>query len=66
MKMIMTWMGKPVTDLPRETLLEVIEHCGEEIRHLQAECNRMRPHVDWRGYLSAPRQPPPAAFQALS
>ena len=36
------WMGRPITELSRDELLEVIEHCGREIVHLRKEA------VEWR------------------
>lgn len=34
------WMGRPITELSREELLKVVEHCGEEIQRLQHDRDR--------------------------
>lgn len=45
------WMGRAVSELPREELLEVIEWCGKEIERLRADQARRAPYVDWLRYL---------------
>lgn len=37
MNMITLWRGKPITELSKEELLEVVEYCGEEIARLTRE-----------------------------
>lgn len=51
MKKISTWMGRPIEELPREELLTVIEHLGDQLGRMTEELARMRPHVDWVGFL---------------
>lgn len=43
-KSVSMWCGRPVTELSREELLEVVEYLGREICHL-----RSLP-VDWRAH----------------
>jgi hypothetical protein len=40
MDKIAYWMGKPVTELDREELLKVVEHCGNEIFRIQKDRDR--------------------------
>jgi hypothetical protein len=48
-----TWCGRPVTELSREELLEVIEYCGAEIQNLTADRNRWMQSGDPVKYLMA-------------
>jgi hypothetical protein len=50
---VSTWCGRPVTELSREELLEVIEYCGTEIQRLTDDRNRWRQSGDALKYLMA-------------
>jgi hypothetical protein len=45
------WMGTPMEELSREELLTVVNHLAREVVELRADRERMRPNVDWAGYL---------------
>lgn len=45
------WMGRPVTELTKEELLEVVEYCGKEIVRLQEDRDRWRDAGDAAKYL---------------
>jgi hypothetical protein len=48
---ISTWYGRPVHDLSREELLQVVEYCGAEIQNLTADRNRWMQSGDPVKYL---------------
>ena len=50
---ISTWYGRPVQDLSREELLQVVEYCGAEIQKLTTDRNRWRQSGDPVKYLMA-------------
>ena len=50
---VSTWCGRPVTELSREELLEVIEYCGAEIQKLTTDRNRWMQSGDPLKYLMA-------------
>lgn len=54
MGQIAYWMGKPVEELSREELLAVINHLATENQRLWGEGEKMRDHLNWGSYLSAP------------
>lgn len=41
------WMGRAVSELSREELLDVIEWCAGEIERLRTDQARRAPYVDW-------------------
>jgi hypothetical protein len=47
------WCGKPVADLSRDELLEVIEWCGNEIQRLQSDRAHWQAAADPVKYLMA-------------
>lgn len=47
------WKGRPVDELTREELLEVVEWCGREIEFLRADRDRWRSSGDSLKYLMA-------------
>lgn len=48
-----TWFGRPVSELTREELLEVIDWCGREILRLRADNQRWLKSGSALGYLMA-------------
>jgi len=34
--MVSYWMGEPINDMPREKLLEIIDHLGRELAELHS------------------------------
>ena len=47
------WKGQPISELPREVLLEVVEFLAEENFKLRSERQKMWPHVDAAALLRA-------------
>jgi hypothetical protein len=50
---ISTWYGRPVNELSREELLQVVEYCGTEIQKLTTDRNRWMQSGDPVKYLMA-------------
>lgn len=48
---VSTWMGKPIDDLSREELIEVVNYCGNEIQRLTKDRNRWMKAGDSIKYL---------------
>jgi len=48
-----TWCGRPVHELSREELLQVVEYCGAEIQKLTTDRNRWMQSGDPVKYLMA-------------
>jgi len=48
-----TWCGRPVHELSREELLQVVEYCGAEIQKLTTDRNRWMQSGDPLKYLMA-------------
>ena len=48
-----TWCGRPVNELSREELLQVVEYCGAEIQKLTTDRNRWMQSGDPLKYLMA-------------
>jgi hypothetical protein len=48
-----TWCGRPVNELSREELLQVVEYCGAEIQKLTTDRNRWMQSGDPVKYLMA-------------
>jgi hypothetical protein len=48
-----TWCGRPVHELSREELLQVVEYCGTEIQKLTIDRNRWMQSGDPLKYLMA-------------
>jgi len=48
---VIFWQGRPLTELTKEELIEVIEFCGLEIKRLEENINRWRRNGDVRKYL---------------
>jgi hypothetical protein len=46
------WMGEPIDDMPREKLLEIIDHLGRE---LEAARDGMRRHLEMERMFAAAR-----------
>jgi len=44
-KMFTLWKGRPLSELSREELIEVIEHCGKEIAELRRLASPYRGHA---------------------
>ncbi len=36
------WMGRPVKELTREELLEVVEYCGRQVQELREQRDKWR------------------------
>lgn len=51
--LVSTWKGRPMHDLSREELLEVVQWCGQEIQNLQADRLRWKKAADPIKYLMA-------------
>lgn len=51
-KLISSWKGRPITELTREELLEVVDLCGREIISLRQDRDRWRESSDPLKYLS--------------
>lgn len=47
------WMGRPVDELTREELLQVVEWCGREIQSLRSDRDRLLRGSDAIKYLMA-------------
>jgi hypothetical protein len=52
---ISLWMGRPMDELTREELLDVIAYCGCEIQSLRGDRDRWRQSGDAIKYLMAGR-----------
>ena len=50
------WMGRPMDELTREELLEVVEWCGREIERLRGDRDRWMQSGDALKYLMAGRR----------
>jgi len=48
-----TWCGRPVHELSREELLQVVDYCGAEIQKLTTDRNRWMQSGDPVKYLMA-------------
>jgi hypothetical protein len=48
-----TWCGRPIHDLSREELLQVVEYCGTELQKLTTDRNRWMQSGDPVKYLMA-------------
>ncbi|MFN7610083.1 MAG: hypothetical protein ACK5QX_03975 [bacterium] len=55
-RLVSTWFGRPIDELTREELLEVVEWCGREILSLRADRDRWRESGDSLKYLMAGRR----------
>lgn len=55
-RLVSTWMGRPMTDLSRDELLEVVEWCGREMQSMRADRDRWRESGDAIKYLMAGRR----------
>jgi hypothetical protein len=47
------WMGRPIDELTREELLDVVEYCRKEIQRLQEDRDRWRSSGSSLAYLMA-------------
>jgi hypothetical protein len=54
--LVSTWLGRPVDELTREELLEVVEWCWREILSLREDRDRWRESGDSLKYLMAGRR----------
>jgi len=55
-RLVSQWMGRPMDELTREELLEVVEWCGREIEHLRGDRDRWMQSGDALKYLMAERR----------
>jgi hypothetical protein len=46
------WMGRPIDELTREELLDVVEYCRKEIQRLQEDRDRWRNSGSSLAYLA--------------
>ncbi len=46
------WMGKPISTLSREELIEVVNFLGNDYQKLRDELFSIRKAVDWKKYLT--------------
>ena len=51
MKEVATWMGRPISDLTREELVQAITWLANEMQKLRDEQAAVYPFVDWPRYL---------------
>jgi hypothetical protein len=52
-RLFSAWMGRPINELTREELLEVVEWCGREIQNLRSDRDRWRESGSSINYLMA-------------
>jgi hypothetical protein len=55
-RLVSRWMGRPMDELTREELLEVVEWCGREIKSLRGDRDRWMQSGDALKYLMAGRR----------
>lgn len=55
-RLVSQWMGRPMDELTREELLEVVEWCGRDIERLRGDRDRWRESGDALKYLMAGRR----------
>ncbi len=51
------WMGRPVKELTREELLEVVEYCGRQVQELREQRDKWRAAGDPLKYLTGKPRP---------
>ena len=49
--MVTTWRGRPIQELDKDELIQLIEYCGEEIKYLRKDRDRWRKAGDSLKYL---------------
>lgn len=47
------WKGRPITDLSRDELIEVVEFLAQESFRMREERSAMWRHIDVSGYLKS-------------
>lgn len=57
MNQVSMWMGRQMTELTRDELLEVIDYCGKEIQQLREDRDRWMRAADPVKYLMVSGKP---------